>query len=354
MTARSSDAVDFGRRLLTVRTASRLSARVDLRTVLVVALLVLAAAAISVVALGSGDFPIAPGRVLAALVGHGDEAESLVVLHWRLPRVLMAFVLGWALGISGAIFQSLTRNPLGSPDIIGFNTGAYTGALIVILTLNQTSYYAIGGGALIGGVATALAVYLLAFKRGVQGFRLIIVGIGISAVLASVNTWLILKANLANAMSASTWGAGTLNGIVWDQARPALIGAAVLSVGVAFAAHRMPVLAMGDDTAQALGVRAEPTRLTMIVIAVALTALSTAVAGPIAFVALAAPQLARVLTRSAGVTLLPAGAMGAVILTAGDLIAARTFSARLPVGVITVAIGGLYLIWLLAREARRQ
>lgn len=350
-----SGGIDFGRRLLILRRfGGTVSTRVDIRSTVVVIALLSGALAVSVVSLGSGDFSIPPLRVLATIFGGGDDIDSMVVLEWRLPRVLMALVLGGALGISGAIFQSLTRNPLGSPDIIGFNTGAYTGALIVILTLNSTSYLAIGGGALVGGVATAFAVYLLAFKRGVQGFRLIIVGIAVSAVLSSANTWLILKANLANAMSAATWGAGTLNGIVWAQARPALIGAAVLVVGAVYAAYRMPLLAMGDDAAKSLGVRAEPTRLVLIVVAVGLTALSIAVAGPIAFVALAAPQLARRLTRSAGVTVVASGAMGCFILATSDLIAQKAFSARLPVGVITVAIGGIYLIWLLAREAKRQ
>lgn len=348
-------AVAFGRRLLTVRTfGGHLSGRVGVRACVVALVLVLAACAVSVVALGTGDVSIPPDRVLATVLGQGSEIENMVILQWRMPRVLMAVVLGAALGISGAIFQALTRNPLGSPDIIGFTTGSYTGALVVILLMNSTSYYAIGVGALAGGVATAFAVYLLAFKRGVQGFRLIIVGIAVSAVLASINTWLILKANLDTAMSAATWGAGTLNGVVWGQARPALIAAAVLLAGIVYAAYRMPVLTMGDDTARSLGVRAESARLVLIVVAVALTALATAVAGPIAFVALAAPQLAQRLTRSAGVTIVPSAAMGAFILAASDLLAQKTFSGRLPVGVITVAIGGLYLVWLLAREERRQ
>ena len=147
--------------------------------------------------------------------------------NWRLPRVLLALMLGAALGMSGAIFQSLTRNPLGSPDIIGFNSGAYTGALVVILLIGGT-YYEIAVGALVGGIATAAVVYLLAYKRGVQGFRLIIVGIAISAMLGSVNTWMILKAKLDDAMAAAVWGAGSLNGLGWTQVWPVVVVLAIL------------------------------------------------------------------------------------------------------------------------------
>ncbi len=192
-----------------------------------------------------------------------------------------------------------------APDIIGFNSGAYTGALVVILIVGG-SYYQVGAGALIGGIVTAAAVYLLAYKRGVQGFRLIIVGIGISAMLASVNTWLILKADLETAMSAAVWGAGSLGALGWSQVGPVTILLLVLVPAILVLGRRMRLLEMGDDAAKALGVRAEPTRLGLVVLGVALTALVTAAAGPIGFVSLAAPQLARRLTRSAGVALVPA------------------------------------------------
>jgi iron complex transport system permease protein len=256
--------------------------------------------------------------------------------------------------MSGGIFQSMTRNPLGSPDIIGFNTGAYTGALIVMLAVGG-GYLGIAAGALVGGILTALAVYLLAYRRGSQGFRLIIVGIGISAMLAALNHWLILQAELEAALAAAVWGAGSLNGITWEQAAPAAVVVVVVGVATLAVARRMQLLEMGDDAARALGVRAEPTRLLLLILGVALTAAVTAVAGPIAFVALAAPQLARRLTRSAGITLVPSAVMGAFLLVASDLAAQRLFAPiQLPVGVVTVCIGGIYLVWLLAREARKS
>lgn len=348
-----SNRTDFGRPTAVVRNRW-LSFRVDIRSILVCIPLILAALAVAVASLATGDYDVSVPQVLQAFAGDAPGLAQTIVMEWRLPRVLAALVFGAALGMSGGIFQSMTRNPLGSPDIIGFNTGAYTGALIVMLTIGG-GYLGIAAGALVGGILTALAVYLLAYRRGSQGFRLIIVGIGISAMLAAFNHWLILRAELEAALAAAVWGAGSLNGITWEQAAPAAVVVAVVGLGTLAAARRMQLLEMGDDAARALGVRAEPTRLLLLVLGVALTAAVTAVAGPIAFVALAAPQLARRLTRSAGITLVPSAVMGAFLLAASDLAAQRLFAPiQLPVGVVTVCIGGIYLVWLLAREARKS
>src|SRR5690606_9242466 len=270
--------------------------------------------------------PLSVPQVLDALVGAADGPVRLVVVEWRLPRALLALVLGATLGTSGAIFQSITRNPLGSPDVIGFSTGAYTGALVVILVVGG-GYAGVAAGALVGGVLTAAAVYLLAYRRGVQGFRLVVVGIAVSAMLASVNQWLVVTADLETAMAAAVWGAGSLHGATWAQAAPASVLAVLLVLPLAWLAPRMALLELGDDAAAALG--------------------------PIAFGALAAPQLARRRTGAPGVRLLPAAVMGAVLLAASDLVAQRAFApTQLPVGVVTVSLGGVYLVWLLVREAR--
>lgn len=345
--------VDFGRPTVLLRNRS-LSVRFDVRSILVCIPLLLAALAVAVIALSTGDYEVSAQQVLQAFTGEDPGLAQTIVMEWRLPRVLSALVFGAALGMSGGIFQSVTRNPLGSPDIIGFNTGAYTGALVVMLTVSG-GYLEIAAGALVGGILTAGAVYLLAFRRGSQGFRLIIVGIGISAMLAALNHWLILQAELEAALAAAVWGAGSLNGITWEQAAPAAVVVVVVGLATLAVARRMQLLEMGDDAARALGVRAEPTRLLLLILGVALTAAVTAVAGPIAFVALAAPQLARRLTRSAGITLVPSAVMGAFLLVASDLAAQRLFAPiQLPVGVVTVCIGGIYLVWLLAREARKS
>ncbi|MBD8080031.1 iron chelate uptake ABC transporter family permease subunit [Cellulosimicrobium arenosum] len=346
--------VRLGRAVRVVRSrGGTLSGRIDLRTVVVCLALLVVALGVTVVALTTGDYPLSVGQVLGALTGVEDGPVRTIVVEWRLPRALLALVVGVALGASGAIFQSITRNPLGSPDIIGFNTGAYTGALVVLMVIGG-GYGGVTAGALVGGIGSAVLVYFLAYRRGVQGFRFVVVGIAISAMLAAVNAWLIVTADLESAMAATLWGAGSLNGTSWAQAGPATVLVVVLLVPMAALAPRMHLLELGDDAATALGLHAERTRLALVVVGVALVAVATAVAGPISFVALAAPQLARRLTRGAGVQVLPAAAMGAVLLAASDLVAQRLFApTQLPVGVVTVVVGGAYLIWLLVREARR-
>ena len=316
--------------------------------------LVLSALAVlfALLVVGSGDYPMGLGKVINVILGGGEGLEGTIVFQWRAPRAVAALAFGAALGVAGAVFQSLTRNPLGSPDIIGFSTGAYTGALLA-LTLVGGSFLATSLGALAGGLATALAVYFLAWRRGSHGFRLILVGIGVSAMLAALNQWLVLRAEIEVAMAAAVWGAGTLNGVGWPVLIPALI-AIVPVLGLTLAGGRnLGMLELGDDTATALGVRVEPARLVLIVLAVLLTSAATAVAGPIAFVALVAPQLAKRLNRAAGMRMAPAACMGALLLVASDLVAQRVFApVQLPVGVVTVSIGGIYLIWLLSREGR--
>ncbi len=353
MSATASSRNDFGRSVQVVRRfGGRLSGRLDRLSIFIC--LVLAALSIGVAALSlaSGRYPIALVDVLAALAGHGDDQVRMIVVEWRLPRVALAFLLGGALAMSGAIFQSLTRNPLGSPDIIGFSAGSHTGALVVILLLSG-GYYETATGALIGGILTAMAVYLLAYRRGVQGFRLIVVGIGVAAMLSAFNAWMIREADLQIAIGAAIWGAGSLNGLGFEQLVPVAIVLCIAGPLTLLLYRPMRQLEMGDDAARASGVTAARTRLLLMVLGVALTAIVTAAAGPISFIALAAPQIAKRLTRSAGVALISSALTGGLLLLAADWAAQHAFGAQLPVGVMTVSIGGVYFIWLLIREGRK-
>lgn len=344
--------VDFGRRTLVLR-GRLFGLRIDLRGVVVCMALGLLIAAVALLALVTGSYRLSIAQVASALAGGETGLVHDIVLNWRLPRVAAALVFGAALGVSGAVFQSLMRNPLADPGIIGFSQGSYTGALIVVLVIDG-SYLQLVGGALVGGMATALLVYLLAYRRGVQGFRLIIVGIGVAAMLASLNTWLILKATLEQAMSAAAWGAGSLNGVTWDQV---MLGGGVIALFLLLAAmlsRPMRQMEVGDDTAASQGVRISAVRLGLIVVGVALTATVTATSGPIAFISLVAPQIARRLARTAGITLAPAAFVGALLCLAADYIAQHIGPTPLPVGIITVMIGGGYLGWLLFIEARKR
>ncbi|MBM2621869.1 iron chelate uptake ABC transporter family permease subunit [Actinoplanes sp. LDG1-06] len=344
--------VNFGRRVLVLR-RGRIAVRLDWRPVVVCAVLALAVVGLAVLALMTGSYQLGPGQVVSALTGGETGLVHDIVVEWRLPRVVAALVFGAALGVSGAVFQSMLRNPLADPGVIGFSQGSYTGALLVILVVNG-AYWQLVGGALAGGMATALTVYVLAYRRGVQGFRLIVVGIGVSATLGSLNTWLILEAEREQAMAAAAWGAGSLNGVSWNQVVIGGICIVVLLLSTAVLSRSMRQMELGDDTAASQGVRVSPARLGLVVVGVALTATVTAASGPIAFISLVAPQIARRLARTAGITLVPAALVGALLCLAADYIAQHIAPTPLPVGIITVILGGGYLGRLLFTEARRR
>lgn len=350
--SRSTPINPIGHRTLIRLFGDRFSLRLHRRSLLTGLALLALILLVAIASLTSGSYPIPIPDALRALSGEGEDMVRTIVIEWRLPRVLLAILLGASLGMSGAIFQSLTRNPLGSPDIIGFAAGSYTGALIVILLLSG-GYYETAAGAIIGGILTALAVYLLAWRNGMQGFRLIIVGIGISAMLSSFNSWMIKAADLNVALSAAIWGAGSLNGLGFDQLVPVAIVLIIILPLTMLLARPMRQLEMGDDAARASGVNANRTRVALMILGVALTAIVTAAAGPIAFISLAAPQIARRITRSAGVALIPSALTGSGLLIIADYAAQHAFATQLPVGIMTVSIGGVYFLTLLIREGRK-
>ncbi len=328
------------------------SLRVERRALAVGILLTVVALAMSVVLIGTGDFEIAPWDVVQTLLGNGTPATDFIVNDLRLPRALVALLVGAALGISGAVFQSVSRNPLGSPDMLGFGYGSAVGALVVIV-LFKGDATEVAVGALIGGLLAGAAVYLLAYKQGIQGYRLVLVGIGASAVLVAVIQYLITKAQLIEATRAMVWLTGSLAGRDWAQVWPLLAVCAVLFPLVLGQGRALRMMEMGDDAAYALGVRVERTRLLLMFAAILLTTAASAAAGPISFVALAAPQLARRLTRSPGGNLVNAALMGSVLLMVSDWASQQAFGAdQLPVGVVTGLVGGVYLLWLLVTERK--
>ncbi len=336
-----------------VRIGDRVSLRVRRRHVSVTGVLTLVTLGLLIVEVGTGDFPISPGGVASALVGAGDAGTEFIVRELRLPRALCALLVGGALGISGAIFQSLTRNPLGSPDIVGFQQGAAVGALFAI-TILAGSDLVVSAAALAGGALTALAVYLLAFKRGgTSGYRLILIGIAISALMLSIIDYLLSRARIEDAQEATRWLLGSLNNMGWDDVVPLVITLVVLAPAIAVAGRPLRALELGDDAASALGLRIERARFWLVGLSVALVSITTVVVGPIVFVALTAPQIARRLTRSAAPTLGCSALTGSAIVLAADIAAQRLVpDTPLPVGVMTGAFGGLYLAWLLSTEWR--
>lgn len=331
----------------------RYSVRYSRRSVAVGAALALAVLAALAVSVSMGDYVIPLPQVLASLTGSGSGANDFVVVYLRLPRVLTAIGAGAALGTAGAVFQSVTRNPLGSPDVIGFTQGASAGA-VLDLTVLQGNAAQVALAAMIGGLVTAALTYLLAYRGGVHGYRLVLVGIGISAMLLAVVRYLLTRASLDDSASAALWLVGSLNAVGYPQV--IISGAAVVLLipATLMLARRLNVAEMGDDTAVALGARVERDRRFALGCAVLLTAAATACVGPVSFVALSAPQLARRLTGSTGVGTMPAALMGALLLAASDFGAQHLLPAELPVGVFTGVVGGGYLAWLLMRQWRTR
>ncbi|MBO2450687.1 iron chelate uptake ABC transporter family permease subunit [Actinomadura barringtoniae] len=320
--------------------------RWDPRAVAVCGVLVLLAVGAAVFVVGSGEFFIPALDVVRALVGQGDQATEFIVNTLRLPRAVTGLLAGLALGMSGAIFQSISRNPLGSPDLIGFTTGSATGALLQILVFGGGAV-AITMSSVAGAVLTALVVYLMAYRGGgVHGVRLVLIGVGAAAMLEALNSYLITRAELRQAYEAAFWLTGSLNGRGWSQAIPLAIALAVLVPMAVSLGGRLGMGELGDDTAQALGVPVQRTRALLVVAGVGLVAAATAATGPVPFVALAAPQLARRLTRRPGAQLVPAGLAGAALLVCADLVSLH-LPVAMPVGVVTGVLGGVYLAWLL-------
>ncbi|GAA2939818.1 iron-enterobactin ABC transporter permease [Microbacterium luteolum] len=316
-------------------------------------ILVVAVLAAFLASLSIGDRLISPIRVVEALF-ETQGGVRMVVVDWRLPRALAALFFGAALALSGTVFQTITRNPLGSPDVIGLTTGAYTGALIV-MTTGGSSGVAVSIAAILGGFATAALVAALVAGRGALGYRIVIVGIGVSAVLAAVNAWMLLRARLEVAVSASIWGAGSLNGVGWQQALLPIVIVSVLIVLLALSRRGLWLIELGDDIGTSLGGRINLTKAGLVAIAVGLCAVVTAAIGPIAFVALAAPHLAKLIVKNGPLHLVATALTGAVLLSAADIIGQNAIPGHaLPVGVVTLVLGGVYLIFLVVRTARQR
>lgn len=325
-----------------------LSFRTDGRAVLVTAGLLVATCVVFVWSMTVGDFPVAIGDVVRIVVGGtGDGGSEFIVRDLRLPRALLGVAVGAAFGVAGALFQRVADNPLASPDVIGINSGAAAAAVAIIVLWAGTGDQ-ITAGALVGGIGTAVAIYLLSYRSGISGYRLVLIGIGVSALLRAVVAYLLTKAQVVDATRASVWMVGSLNGRGWDDLWPVAIALVVL-LPVAMAwGRQLRMLELGADTAIGLGTSVHRTQALMLLVGVCLAALATAAAGPIVFVALASPQIAKRLTGVRTVGLLPAAATGALLLLASDLLARRLFApTEIPVGIVTGVLGAPFLLYLL-------
>lgn len=324
----------------------------------VVALALLAfAGLIASVSLGTYAIPV--GDVLGAVLGTGDGPADLIIHELRLPRALTALLVGAAFGLAGAVFQAVTRNPLASPDLIGIAAGSGAGAVGAIMFGGVTAagagtFAAVPLGALVGALLTAATIYLLAYGDGtITGYRFVLVGLAANGALAALTRWMLARADIDQASRAMVWLTGSLNGRGYQHVQWAGLALALLVPLTLALARPCQLLQYDDDTARGLGVPLRYSRIALLVLATCLTALATSAAGPIAFIALGAPQIARRLTGTAGIPLVTSALTGAVLLILADL-AARLVLAptELPVGVLTGAVGAPYLLLLLARANR--
>ncbi|WP_273688959.1 FecCD family ABC transporter permease [Ketogulonicigenium vulgare] len=302
--------------------------------------------------LGTGTLNVPPLDVARTLIGlPPDMMAERIIWQIRLPRLLTAILVGAALGVAGAVFQSISRNALGSPDVIGFTSGAATGAIVQIILFNAGPWLT-AVSAMASGMAVAVIVLLLSRRDG--GGRLVLVGIGFGALLAGINTVLLVMGNLDQAASAQLWLAGSLNMRGWTHVATIGVGIACLLPPILALSRQLNILEMGDDTAAQLGLHPERLRLVMVLLAVGMTAFATAIAGPIAFIALAGPQIAKRLTRAPDVPIITGALAGAVLLAAADLISQRfALGVAMPVGLTTGLIGGLYLVVFTFRRIDR-
>lgn len=326
---------------------------------LVTLLLTAATFLVFCVSIGVGDFPIGLSRVIATILGRGEQVDEFVIMDLRMPRALAGLVVGVALGVSGAITQSVARNALASPDILGITWGAGAVAVFLVTVSGGTatavvSSVGLSAAALAGGLGTGLLVYFLAWRRGIDGFRLILIGISVSAVMQAITTWLLVKADIRDVARAQVWLVGSLDNRSWDEVRVALWCTLVLLVVVGAAAFQFKPMHLGDEIAAGLGVRHSRVRALLLLCAVLLAAVAVSVAGPVAFVALVAPQVAMRLVRYPTPPMAASGLVGALLLIGADLVARAALPISLPVGVVTAAIGGPFLIYLLVRANLRQ
>ncbi|HWI31830.1 MAG TPA: iron chelate uptake ABC transporter family permease subunit [Microbacterium sp.] len=348
MTAQTAHAAPAAQTVRAVIAGRR--ARTRRRATVTVALVV-TTVAVFAGALMIGNTFYGPIDVLRVLLGETVPGASFTVGELRLPRAVMGILAGFAFGIAGVTFQTMLRNPLASPDVIGITAGASAAAVvaIIVFSLNETL---VSGFALAGALLTAAAIYLLSNKGGFAGARLILIGIAVAAMLHSVITYLLSRAPAWDLQAAMQWLTGSLNGATWSAVLPLAVASAVV-VPLLLAQERgLGVLRLGDDSAAGLGVAVRRTRVLLILAAVALLALATAACGPIAFVAFMAGPIAARIAGPGASLLLPSGLVGALLVLVADLAAQFAFDSRYPVGVVTGVLGAPYLVYLLVRTNR--
>lgn len=305
------------------------------------------------VSLSVGAYTLPLPDLLLTLAGQGSGSDNFIIFRLRLPRLLLGVLVGVAFAIAGALFQTLLRNPLASPDIIGISGGASVSAAFGILILGLSGA-AVSLSAFFGALVVAAAIYLLAWRGGVTGFRFVLIGVGFAFMVQAVLGYLITRGDVREVQQALVWMVGGLGGAAWPDIAVIAVALAVLLPLVWVFSARLRILQLGDDAAGGLGVNAERSRLALIVVAVALVAVATAFVGPLAFVAFVSAPIARRMIATGGLALVPSALVGVVLVVAADFTAQHLLPGELqvPAGIVTGLVGAPYLLWLLATTNR--
>lgn len=329
--------------------------------VIATVLVFVAVATVMLISAGSGEFPLSPSKVLAALFGYGEEFDRIILIDFRLPRIMMALFVGMALAVSGAILQGITKNPLASPDLIGVTAGA-SFAVVLFLTMFSDENNALTVSiqwlplfAFLGATLTALIVFALSWKNGIAPFRLLLIGIAVAAFMQAGTTIWILMGPIYQASQATIWTTGSIYGANWSQVSVLMPWALLLIMISLLLRRQMNILELGDDIATGVGSDVQRNRIILLLISTGLTGVAVAFAGGIGFVGLLAPHIARRIVgpKFQSMVLFSAG-VGALLVLIADWIARVAFAPiEVPAGVWTAAVGAPYFIFLLMTQRKK-
>ncbi|WP_339195630.1 iron chelate uptake ABC transporter family permease subunit [Solibacillus sp. FSL R5-0449] len=300
--------------------------------------------------LGNTIYPVQD--VIKVLLGEQVKGATFAVNTIRFPRMVAGLFAGFAFGAGGYIFQTMLRNPLANPNVIGITTGSSAAAVFCIIVLNASNAV-VSIAAVMGGLATAIFIYLLAKGTSFSIGRLILIGIGIQAMLTAFINYLMLIGDTHDIPAAMRWLSGSLNGAKLANLYPLILIVCICTPILIYFAKRLEMLELGEQAATSLGVNTNQTRVILIITSVLMIALATAATGPIAFISFLAGPIAKKLVGVGFSGLIPAGLIGVILVLAADLIGQFAFETRYPVGVITGIIGAPYLIYLLIRINRK-
>ncbi|WP_299087535.1 iron ABC transporter permease [uncultured Metabacillus sp.] len=335
--------------------SDKISFLIDKKALITSVILLLIVSAIFLISTGIGEVLISPVNVFKTLIGYGTDMENLFVFSFRLPRIMVALLVGICLATAGAILQGLIRNPLASPDIIGI-TGGGSVAVVVFLMLFSDKNNALTVNiewmpvaAFLGATLLGLLVYLLSWKNGSSSIRLVLIGIGLSMLTQSLTTLFMIRGPIYQAAQANVWITGTVYAATWEQVRVMLPVVLILLVICMISVRNVNIQELGDELATGVGSAVQKNRLFLLILSTALTGIAVAFAGAISFVGLMAPHIGRRLVGSSFGSLLPVSALiGAILVMVADLIGRSLFSPlEVPAGVFTAAIGAPYFIYLL-------